>query len=305
MSGLDGVDFVLFDKSRGRRAYLDVRRELAGRRFELLLNMHSSMRANILSLMVPARTSLGFDRARGKDFQWLFCRNRLAPTPQQHVMDSLFEFATTIGVPRDDLRWDIPLAQSDRTFAAAQIDTSHPSLVISPCAGSRFRNFRNWGIDRYAEVADFAAEELGARIILSGGTTETERDYGSGIAELARTSVTNLIGQTTLKQLLAVLERSSVVLSPDSGPAHMATAVGTPVVGLYATTNRHRAGPYNSQDLVVDKYPEAVRSEFGASVDEISWGRRVRNPDAMSLITVADVRPKLLEAFERSQAISA
>ena len=85
----------------------------------------------------------------------------------------------------------------------------------------------------------------------------------------------------------------------------MATAVGTPVVGLYATTNRHRAGPYNSQDLVVDKYPEAVRSEFGASVDEISWGRRVRNPDAMSLITVADVRPKLLEAFERSQAISA
>lgn len=218
-------------------------------------------------------------------------------------MDSLFEFATTVGVPRDELRWDIPLSQSDRDFAAAHISDDQPSLVISPCAGSRFRNFRNWAMERYAEVADFAAAELGASIIISGGSTETERDYGRGIAEMARTPVTNLIGQTTLKQLLAVLERSSVVLSPDSGPAHMATAAGTPVVGLYATTNRHRAGPYNSQDLVVDKYPEAVRAEFGASVDEISWGRRVRNPDAMNLITVEDVKPKLMAAFERTQAI--
>jgi len=101
MSGLDGVDFVLFDKSRGRRAYLDIRRELSGRYFDLLLHMHASMRANLVSLMVPAITNLGFDRVRGRDYQWLFCRNHLAATPQQHVMDGLFEFAAAIGVPRD------------------------------------------------------------------------------------------------------------------------------------------------------------------------------------------------------------
>ncbi|MFP6830093.1 MAG: glycosyltransferase family 9 protein [Gammaproteobacteria bacterium] len=299
LQGLDGVEFVLFDKSRGRRAYLDVRRELSGRRFEILLHMHASMRANLVSLQVAANTKLGFDRARGRDYQWLFCRNRLAATPRQHVMDGLFELAAALGIEREELRWEIPVADADREFAVSQIDDGGPSLIVSPCTGQRFRNFRNWSMDRYAAIVDYAAEQHGAKIFLTGGPTDLERDYGRGIVELARADVVNLIGQTTLKQLLALLERSSVVLCPDSGPAHMATAVGTPVVGLYATSNRHRTGPYLSQDLVVDKYPEAVRQELGRSVEEIRWGRRVRSPDAMSLIAVADVIPKLQAAFER------
>ncbi len=299
LEGLEDVEFILFDKSRGQRAYFDVRRELSGRRYELLLHMHASMRANLVSLLVPAKTSLGFDRARGRDYQWLFTGNRLAATPRQHVMDGLFEFTSALGIPRDELRWDIPLAAADREFAATHIRGDLPSLVISPCTGQRFRNFRNWSMDRYAEVADHAAEQFDARIFLTGGPTDLEREYGRGIVERTRTDVVNLIGQTTLKQLLAMLERGTVVLCPDSGPAHMATAVGRPVVGLYATSNRHRTGPYLSQDLVVDRYPEAVRKELGRSVGEIRWGRRVRNPDAMSLITVADVIPKLQAAFER------
>ena len=299
LQGLDGVEFVLFDKSRGRRAYLDVRRELSGRRFEILLHMHASMRANLVSLQVAANTRLGFDRARGRDYQWLFCRNRLTATPRTHVMDGLFEFPAALGIEREELRWEIPVADTDREFAASQIDDGAPSLIVSPCTGQRFRNFRNWSMDRYAAIVDYAAEQYGAKIFLTGGPTDLERDYGRGIVELARTEVVNLIGKTTLKQLLALLERSSVVLCPDSGPAHMATAVGTPVVGLYATSNRHRTGPYLSQDLVVDKYPEAVRQELGRSVEEIRWGRRVRSPDAMSLIAVADVIPKLQAAFNR------
>ena len=303
LAGLEGVDFVLFDKSRRRRAYFDVRRELSGRRFELLLHMHASMRANLVSLVVSAETSLGFDRVRGRDYQWLFCRNRLPATPYQHVMDGLFEFVTALGIQRDELRWNIPINAADREFAESQIDCGTPSLIISPCTGQRFRSFRNWSIDRYAEIADYAAQRYSAKILLTGGPTDLERDYGRGIVELARADVVNLIGRTTLKQLLALLARSSVVLCPDSGPAHMATAVGTPVVGLYATSNRHRTGPYNSQDLVVDKYPEAVRKEFGRPVEEIRWGRRVRNPDAMSLIAVSDVITKLQAAFEQQSVV--
>jgi heptosyltransferase I len=106
-----------------------------------------------------------------------------------------------------------------------------------------------------------------------------------------------LIGQTSLKQLLAILQRATVVLCPDSGPAHMATAVRTPVVGLYATSNRLRTGPYFSQHLVVDKYPEAVEREFGRPIETLRWGQRVRDPEAMSLITVPDVTAKLDLAF--------
>jgi heptosyltransferase I len=133
--------------------------------------------------------------------------------------------------------------------------------------------------------------------LLTGGTTAIEQSYGRDITRLSKSAPQNLIGQTNLKQLLAILQRSSVVLCPDSGPAHMATAVRTPVVGLYATSNRHRTGPYFSQHLVVDKYPEAVEREFGRPIDSLRWGQRVRDPAAMSLITVADVIPKLDAAF--------
>ena len=140
----------------------------------------------------------------------------------------------------------------------------------------------------------------GAKVILTGGPTAIERHYGKQICEQAQNKIVNLIGATTLKQLLALIEKSTVLLCPDSGPAHMATAVGTPVVGLYATSNRHRTGPYASQHLVVDKYPEAVRNQFDVEVEQIRWGRRVRNPDAMDLITVPDVVTKLSAAFSNS-----
>ncbi len=133
-----------------------------------------------------------------------------------------------------------------------------PTLVISPCTGQRFRNYRNWRVDWYAEIADYAEHRYGAQVLLTGGDTAIEQSYGRDITSMAKSQPHNLIGKTSLKQLLAILQRASVVLCPDSGPAHMATAVGTPVVGLYATSNRRRTGPYFSQHLVVDKYPEAV-----------------------------------------------
>ncbi|HEX5046137.1 MAG TPA: glycosyltransferase family 9 protein [Gammaproteobacteria bacterium] len=297
LRGLEGVDFVVLDKSRGFGGYLDVRRELGGKRFDVLLHMHASARANLVSLVVSSPIRLGFDRARARDQQWLFTNAKLEARPQRHVMDGLFEFAEALGAPRGEPTWNIPIEPGDAAFAEGQIERGTPTLVISPCTGQRFRNYRNWRVDWYAEIADYAAERYGARVLLTGGSTDIECRYGAGIVERSRAGPKNLIGQTSLKQLLALLARATVVLCPDSGPAHMATAVRTPVVGLYATSNRFRTGPYFSQHLVVDKYPEAVEREFGRPVDTLRWGQRVRDPDAMSLITVPDVTAKLDLAF--------
>jgi heptosyltransferase I len=297
MRGLDGVDFVVLDKAAGWRGYAAVRRALHDEPFDALLHMHASTRANVVSLFVRTPLRLGFDRARARDAQWLFTNARLAPQPRRHVMDGLLEFAEHIGAPRGPLRWDIPLADEDRAFAATVLSTAAPTLVISPCTGQRLRNFRNWSIESYAAVADYAHARYGAQVVLTGGATAVEQRYGEGIVARSAAAPLNLIGRTTLKQLLAVLERTSVVLCPDSGPAHMATAVRTPVVGLYATSNRFRTGPYFSQHLVVDKYPEAVARGLGRPVESVRWGQRVRDPDAMNLIAVADVTAKLDMAF--------
>jgi len=297
LRGLHGVEFIVLDKSLGWRGYLAVRRALAGRRFDALLHMHASSRANLVSLLVSAPIRLGFDRARARDQQWLFTNRRLLARPQRHVMDGLFEFLDALGVPYGEPHWNIPVDDRDVVFAESLVAKDGPTLVISPCTGQRFRNYRNWRVDWYAQIADYAETRYGARVLLTGGPTEIERSYGQGILERCKSRPTNLIGQTSLKQLLAILQRSSVVLCPDSGPAHMATAVHAPVVGLYATSNRLRTGPYFSQDLVVDRYPEAVQREFGRPIETLRWGQRVRDPDAMSLITVPDVTAKLDLAF--------
>jgi len=298
MSGIDGVELVELDKSAGAGGLLDVRRRLASHRFDLLLMMHASMRANLTSLMIRARVRLGFDRDRARDYQWLFSNARISPRAHWHVMEGLFEFAEALGIGERLLRWDIPVATDDRAFAARCIPSGRRVVVISPCASQRFRNYRNWRIENYAAVAEHAARAHGALVILTGGNTQVEAQYADGICRLAKASAPlNLIGQTTLKQLLALLDRADVLICPDSGPAHMATAVDTPVIGLYATTNPMRARPYRSQRWVVDRYPDAVRKEFGADVGALPWGTRVRDPDAMDLIKVEDVTARLDQLF--------
>lgn len=293
MEGVDGVEFITFDKTRGWRAHLELRRRLSGRRFPVLLQMNASLRANIASTMVRADRRVGFDRARARDFQWLFTSERIRATPRQHVLDGMFAFIEHLGLTERELRWDIPVADGDREFAADACHPPGPTCVISPCSSQRFRNYRNWSVDNYVALVDYLRDEYGANVILSGGATDIERDYAQAIAAGAAGPVSNLVGKTTLKQLLAVIDRAQLVVCPDSGPAHMATAVGTPVVGLYATSNRHRTGPYLSQHLVADRYPDAIRREFGKSVEEVRWGQRVRDPDAMSLITLDDVTQKV------------
>lgn len=293
LEGLDGVEFIIFDKAVGSRAYLELRRRLADRRFPLLLQMHASMRANLASTMVRAVRRVGYDRARARDFQWLFTNDRVSAAAQQHVLDAMFSFPEHLGIVERHLRWDIPISDADREFANGVSRAAGPTCVISPCSSERFRNYRNWSVDRYVALVDYLHGEYDANIVLTGGPTNTEREYARRISTGASAPVRNLVGETSLKQLLAVLDVASLVICPDSGPAHMATTVGTPVVGLYATSNRHRTGPYFSQHLVADRYPEAIRREFGKDVDEVRWGQRVRDPDAMNLITLDDVRQKV------------
>ncbi|HWP94690.1 MAG TPA: glycosyltransferase family 9 protein [Gammaproteobacteria bacterium] len=290
---IPGIEFITFDKRAGLAAWRALRAALRGRRFDVLLHMQVALRASFASLAVPASIRLGFDRARARDFQWLFTSHRIAARPAEHVMDGLFGFAEALGATRRVLRWDIPLAPADREFARVQTGEGRPVLVISPCSSMRARNFRNWRAERYAAVADHAAEKHGMRVILTGGPTELEREYGARIAAAMHTPPVNLIGLTTLKQLLAVLERATALIAPDSGPVHMATAVGTPVIGLYATSNPARTGPYFSRRWTVDRYAEALARFGGRRPDSVRWGARVRAAEAMDLITVSDVCERL------------
>ena len=287
---IEGIEFLPLDKGAGWRGYRELARRLRGRRFDALLHMQMSLRASLASLLVSSPIRLGFDRERARDWQWLFTNQRIAAAGREHVMDSFFGFAAALGLRERVLRWDIPIPPAALARAEAELPGMRPTLVISPCSSM---SYRNWNVDGYAAVADYAAQHHGMRVVLSGGRSAIEADYGRAIAAAARCAPLDLIGRTSLKQLLAVLARATVVVAPDSGPAHLATAVGTPVIGLYACTNPARARPYLSAQYVVNKYDEAVRAKHGSLPDELPWGLRVRDPGTMDRITVADVTAML------------
>ena len=296
MADIPGIEFIIFDKGKGRAAYGDIRRHLKGRQFDVALCMHASMRVNRIYRTIDTPIRLGYDRKRARDLQWLFTNQRIAANDGQHVLDAMMSFAHHIGVPERELRWDIPIGETNRAFARDATGNG-PVLAISPCSSQRIRNFRNWSADNYAAAANHARRKFGCRIVLTGGPSELEKDYGRKITDLCGPETVNLVGKTSLKDLLAVLDAADVLISPDSGPAHMATAAGTPVIGLYATSNPARSGPYLSRDLTVNAYPDAVGRYLGKTVEQVRWGQRVRNPGAMDLIRLRDVIAKIDQVF--------
>ena len=301
---IEGIEFITFNKSAGTKSRQKVVEQLAGRRFDVLLHMQASLRSSQISRLIKARIKLGFDRERAKDFQWIFTNQRIQAKPRTHVIEGLFGFAEALGIDNRQYRWDIPLSEEDNAFAAKHC--LEKTLIISPCSSQRSRNFRNWSAENYAAVADFAAEKYGMNTVLTGGPSELEQQYGREIVDHCKTATpTNLIGNTNLKQLLALIEQSTAVLAPDSGPIHMATAVNTPAIGLFAGSNPERTGPARDQRWLVNYYPEAAENEFKKPVPQIAWGRRVRDPLVMSLIPLTAVCEKLTAVMSHTEESSA
>ncbi len=296
----DDIEFIVFDKRGGAREHLRLARLLSGRRFDLLLHMQLALRASAVAASVRAPVKLGFDRARAREAQWLFTTHRIAPREREHVLDSLFGFAEALGVHDRQLRWDLPLPPDALDYAAAVIPDGRPTLVISPCSSHALRN---WRAERYAEVADHAAKRHGMRVVLVGGPSPAEKTMAAGIARHAREPVVDTVGRDTLPQLLALLSRASVLLSPDSGPAHMATMAGTPVIGLYAATNPARSGPYLSRAHCVDRHADAARRFLGREPAELPWTTKIERPGVMDLITVDEVTDRLDRLARRGFAV--
>ncbi len=293
---LPEIEFITFDKGASLTELRRLRGILRGRRFDLLLHMQLSIRASILSTLVRAPIKLGFDRRRARELQWLFTNAQIAPARDEHVLDSFMRYPQACGIATPAVpRFDVTLPADARAYAHAIVADSpgaaaRPTLLISPCSSHALRN---WRPERYAAVADHAARAHGMRVVLVGGRSLSELHMGQEITARAREPMLNQIGKDTLPQLLGLMARSTALLSPDSGPVHMATMVGLPVIGLYAATRTARAGPYASRGWCVDKYDAAAQKFYGRPASQVAWTLKIEKPGVMDLIRVDEVTLKL------------
>jgi len=290
MSLMPEIEFLEVDKRHFALEFARLRPRLAERRFDLLLHMHVSFRASLLSTLVRAPIKLGFDRARARDFQWLFTNRQIRARRSEHVLDSFWGFAEALGIFERRLEWNLPLPPEALTYARRVIPDSQPTLLISPCSS---HPLRNWRPEYYAQVADYAAHRWKMRVILCGGPSPIERQMGDQIISNTEHAPVDQIGRDTLPQMLALLGEATVLLTPDAGPAHMAAPVDTPVIGLYAATNPARSGPYLSQKWCVNRFPEAARAFMGREPEELPWWVKIEKPGVMDLIDPEDVTERL------------
>ncbi len=295
LNGMEGIEFIVFDKKGGLPAVKTLHETLRRRRFDVLLHMQVAARANLLSCLVRAPVRLGWDDGRSRDFHNRFVREQVAAVPFQHQVQGFLEFARALGIPVDDPKWDIPVANSAVDWVSELVPDERPLLLISPCSSHALRN---WRAERYAEVADYAASEAGMQVILSGGPSDLEKSVAAEIESLMSEPCLNLVGKDTLEQSKAMLRRADLVITPDSGPAHIASALGTPVIGLYAATWSRRSGPYNSLNLCVDRFEEAAEKFRGKHAEELRWGTRIEEPGVMDLVRSEDVKERIARALD-------
>lgn len=296
LDGLPDVRFIEFDKKTGLAGMRHVRRQCA-LRFDALLQLQVSARANVLSGFIPARRRIGYDRSRAKEGHGLFINERIADRPGIHVLDAIGSFCEPLGLVREKVVWNLPVPDDAHAWARAQWpDDGFRTLMVSPCSS---HSLRNWRADRHAALADHVIAQ-GWRVVLCGGRSELERSTGDAILAAMQTTadgtrVLDLIGKDTLKQLPALLARADLLVTPDSGPMHIANAMDTKVLGLHAATNPNRSGPYSDRRYCVDRYDAAARKFRGKPASELKWGTRIEAEGIMDLISVEDA----IDAFER------
>jgi heptosyltransferase I len=291
VAGLPGVELVVYDKRSGLKGALALRKSLAailgGKPFDILLQLQLALRANLIGRMISAKRRIGFDAARSKELHSWVINERISATAGPHVLDALLGFLAPLNIARPaQLHWPLIIPEPAHTFAQQHLPAGQRYLVISPCSS---HPLRNWSAERYAAVANFAAIELGLTPVLVGGRSAIETEMAAAIHSHLRVPVIDIVGKDTLKQLLAVLARAAVLLSPDSGPAHMASALGVPVVGLYAATDVWRSGPYQSRALCANRYSEAAAIFMHKPATSLRWGQKIELPGVMALISVEEV----------------
>jgi heptosyltransferase I len=295
LAALEGINFIVVDKKSGWGGYYRLWRRLAGQRFDIMLQMQTSARANFTGAVVKADIKLGWDRLRARDFHRFFMTHSIPQTRFEHQVQGHLSFARCIGLEASEPEWNFPVSGEAINFVDSLIPSVARVLLISPCSS---HVHRNWRAERYAAVADYAIERHGLTVVLSGGPSTLEASMGTAIEAAADRPLINLIGRDTLPQLVALLHRADVVLTPDSGPTHLANALGTPVIGLHACTWSKRSGPYNSLDLCVDKFAEAAQRYRNTTPEQLRWGTRIEQEGVMDLVEVEDVLDRLEQALK-------
>jgi heptosyltransferase I len=287
--GHPDVDEVLvFERRKGVKGFVTMRRLLRERRFDLLLCLQISLKAGVLSALSGAPVRLGFDWRRSRDMNFLFTNRRIPARPDQHVQDQYFEFLEELGIEHEPVEWKLG-PWPDEAKAAGEIlatlDRPAVTLIIATSNPEK-----DWIPARWAELCDRLFEEFGLQPVLAGGRSERELAIERVIREQCKHPPVSTLG-APLRDLVGILDGSALVISLDTGPMHMSVALGVPVISLMGFNNPKRIGPYRKfGDLVIDAYGDPGEDYLPSRAHRSGRMGRISVEDVIDKVKVWETR---------------
>lgn len=281
----DVTKVLSIDRNNWRNVFATVP-QLRAARYTIALDFQSLYRSAILARLSGAPRRVGFDKSYAREpGATVFYTDKVAPR-RMHKVEHNLELVESIGARATEIRFPLP-ASSEAAGNVNRVLAAHgikDFFVLSPGGGW---GSKCWPVERYGALHRALAERYGWRGVISFGPNER------GLAEIVRResgSPEPLVELFDLPELLALLRRAKFLVAADTGPLHLASALGTPVIGLYGPTDPARNGPFARQDVVVRN----------ASPGDTTYRRDKTPASSMTSITVEQVLDAVARRLEKS-----
>jgi heptosyltransferase I len=252
--------------------------QLRERPFDVVLDLQCYFKATVLTALCRAPAKIGLDPARAREFNWLVNNRHLPKRPINHVQEHFLEFLDYLQISREPVEWNLGPWPAERPWQE-EFFRAIPRPRVALVAGTSNPK-KDWLPERWVELNDRLHAEFGLATILVGANSSRETALGQKMAAECRHPPVNALG-SGLRRLVALLDGCDLVISPDTGPLHLAGALGKPVIGLYGYNSPARVGPWRQDPrLLVDAFHDS------GEAPQMTFTHR---PHRMEKISVSDV----------------
>ena len=290
---IPGCSYIVINKVKSFKALFINWLKLKKFTFDILIVAQASFSAHSISFFTKAKKKIGFDRRRGKDLHHLFIDEEIS-YKDEHFVEAYMSLGELAGASAIQPHWGNAFVHLSSKWAKSLRANRKRLVALHPHASKLERRWSNEG---YVRVIKSLLKE-NCDILILGGDNEFEKKLNLEIANSFGSEIKNLTGELSLAEWASMLREVDLLIAPDTGAVHLAHALSTKVVGLYAVANPMLTGPLNGLENCVNRYPQAV-SNFSGKVDG-DYHHRVHDERAMGLIGFDDVWEKVSKILELS-----
>ncbi len=260
-------------------------------RYDMILDFQALLKSGILIALARGRRKIGFGKGlEHMEHSYIFLNERIPAVDMEiHALSRGMMLLNAVGIPTNEVEYKLPMSDHDRKkidelMKQHGINDMKSLIAINPVAKWETKL---WPNKKFAELADMLIDQYNLKIVFTGGI----KDYSiiQTITSSMKGRAINFAGKTTLTELAALYEKAALVISTDTGPMHLAAAVGTPVVALFGPTAPWRTGPYGTGHQI-------ITAELECSP---CFKRRCETTDCMYQISVKQVMVAVMSIVEK------